>query len=234
MRTVIISDIHGESAAFQELLEQIGFDRRENQLILLGDALDGGADACGTYFKIRALKEEMGERLVYIRGEHEQMFMDAELLTRGQLANAFLWQQNGGKETLAALKRRKVSAGKTAAWLRDNTRLWYEEQDFICVHGDIRDEVVWNNSQETFLWGNEGVHSNNYAGKLAIVGHTELEMPVYLDGSGTESSFHPNYGTWFELPGRGMIAMDTGCGYGGALTAMLIEHGWMRFERSAG
>lgn len=55
MRTVIISDIHGESAAFQELLEQIGFDRRENQLILLGDALDGGADACGTYLKILSL-----------------------------------------------------------------------------------------------------------------------------------------------------------------------------------
>ena len=27
-----------------------------------------------------------------------------------------------------------------------------------------------------------------------------------------------------------MIAIHTGCGFGGNLTAMLIENGWMRFE----
>lgn len=256
MRRIIISDAHGCAGRVQALLQKIGFDRRENQLIVLGDMLDGSEEATNTagtvvnnpsesaaeenggvspaemYILLRSLKEEMEERFVYIRGEHEQMFMDAELLTRGQIANGLLWKQNGGNLTLSALKSRGIGAGKTAAWLRDHTRLWYEEQEFICVHGDIQSDVVWNNSQETFLWGNEGVRCNNYSGKLAVVGHSEVEFPTVLDGSGAESRFHPQYGTWFELPRRGMIAMDTGCGSreDGVLTALLIENGWMRFE----
>ena len=36
------------------------------------------------------LQEDMKRRLICLRGNHEQMFMDSELLTRGQMANRFL------------------------------------------------------------------------------------------------------------------------------------------------
>ena len=66
--------------------------------------------------------------------------------------------------------------------------------------------------------------------KNRVIGHAQQETPAYLDGYGGESRFHPSYGTWFELPKTGLIAMNTGCGFGGPLTAMIIENGWMRFE----
>lgn len=230
MRTIIVGDIHGCRGAFLRLLENIGFDRNENPLILLGDLFDWGPDPCGTYIAVRSLKEEMKDRMVLIRGDHDQMMLDAVIPTRGQIANSLIWRGNGGRETLGSFRRRKMQPGSAAAWLRDNTRVWYEDDLFLCAHGNIRDEVIWNNSNLDLIWGNEGVHSNTYRGKLALVGHTQVPTPTYLDGSGGEPSFHPKYGTWFELPKRGMIALDTGAGNGGALSCLITENGWMRFE----
>ena len=230
MRTILIGDVHGHLDALKTLLWSVGLNRETDQLVLLGNLMDYGPDSCGVYLFVRELQEDMKRRLICIRGNHEQMFMDSELLTRGQMANRFLWKDSGGKETLRSFKDYRHSTGKAGAWLRDNTRPWFEDLDFIAVHGDIRDEIVWNNSQDTFIWGSDGVTYNDYSGKLTVVGHTQVDTPTYLDGSRGESRFHPKYGTWFELPKRGMIAIHTGCGFGGNLTAMIIENGWMRFE----
>ena len=230
MRTIIVSDISGHPETCLRLLAKIGFDKKENTLVFLGDVMDCGPDPCGAYIMARNFREEMKERFVYICGEHEQMFMDAELLKRGQIAGKVLWGQNGGKETAKSFNERRISLGKTAVWLKENTRRWYEDDDFICVHADIRDEIVWNNMEDTFIWGGDAVTYNDYSGKLAVVGHAQQDTPAYLDGYGGESRFHPSYGTWFELPKTGLIAMNTGCGFGGPLTAMIIENGWMRFE----
>ena len=210
MRTIIVSDISGHPETCLRLLEKIGFDRKENTLIFLGDVMDCGPDPCGAYIMARNFREEMKERFVYICGEHEQMFMDAELLKRGQIAGKVLWRQNGGKETAKSFNDRRISLGKTAVWLKENTRRWYEDDDFICVHADIRDEIVWNNMEDTFIWGGDAVTYNDYSGKLAVIGHAQQETPAYLDGYGGESRFHPSYGTWFELPKTGLIAMNTG------------------------
>ncbi|WP_314873660.1 metallophosphoesterase [Stomatobaculum longum] len=232
MRTVILSDLHGEAETLGCMLEELNFDPATEELVVLGDALDYGTSPAETYIALRNLAEQMEKRFVYIRGEHEQMLLDALLLTRGQIANGLLWKQNGGKETLASLQERRLPPGKTALWLKDHTRTWYECQDFIAVHADIADEVIWNNEPETFLWGNRCIEENNYAGKLTVFGHHRVEFPTYLDGSGVESRFHPNYGTWFQLPRTGAIALDTGCGEeNGYLTAMIVENGMMRFER---
>ena len=199
MRTIILSDIHGEAETLCGMLEELNFDPDTEELVVLGDALDYGTSPAETYIALR---------------------------------NLALWKQNGGKETLASLEERKIAPGKTALWLKDHTRTWYECQDFIAVHADIADEVIWNNEQETFLWGNRCIEENNYAGKLTVFGHHRVDCPTYLDGSGVESRFHPNYGTWFQLPRKGAIALDTGCGEeNGYLTAMIIENGMMRFER---
>ena len=233
MRTVIIGDIHGCADRLQSLLRRIGFDPAQNELILLGNLMDYGPDSFGVYRMVRDLKEAMGKRLVILRGDHDQMLMDANLMTRGQMANSLLWKQNGGNETVRSFKAAGQKVSKAAVWLRDNTRTWYEDLSFLCVHGDIRDEVIWNNSDMDLIWGRQAVLSNDYSGKLCIVGSTPMESPTYLDGSGAESAFHPPCGTWFELPKRGLIALDTGCGKlpEGKLTAMLVENGWMRFEQ---
>ena len=113
MRTIILSDIHGEAETLCCMLEELNFDSATEELVVLGDALDYGTSPAETYIALRNLAERMEKRFVYIRGEHEQMLLDALLLTRGQIANGLLWKQNGGRETLESLQERKLSPGKT-------------------------------------------------------------------------------------------------------------------------
>ena len=66
--------------------------------------------------------------------------------------------------------------------------------------------------------------SNRYAGPYTIVGHIALERPVWFPGEKKLVKEIPE-GTWYELPPRGVICIDTGCGKGGRLTGMVVEDG---------
>ena len=229
MRSIIISDLYGETGALSGVLAAAGFDRKQDTLVFLGNLMDLGPDPFGAYRMVRDLKTEMENRLVLLCGDHERMFIDSELLTRGQLANGLIWRQNGGKETVDAFKKRGVSTGKAAVWLKENLRTWYEDLDFIAVHGDIRDDIIWNNSEDNFVWGNQGVLYNDYSGKLAVVGNAPVKAPTYLDGSGNPFRPELRYGVWYSLPKNGMIALNTGLDTPGKLTAMIIENRNMYF-----
>ena len=65
---------------------------------------------------------------------------------------------------------------------------------------------------------------NRYSGPLTIVGHIALDKTTWFPGMGYMVKEIPE-GNWYELPGRGVICIDTGCGKGGRLTGMVIENG---------
>ena len=76
MRTILIGDVHGHLDALKTLLWSVGLNRETDQLVLLGNLMDYGPDSCGVYLFVRELQEDMKRRLICIRGNHEQMFMD--------------------------------------------------------------------------------------------------------------------------------------------------------------
>ena len=76
-RTLIITDIHGCYDECRELLDKMAFDEENDTLINLGDTIDRGPKIYETFEYLRGLKEKMGDRCVLIRGNHEQMMLDA-------------------------------------------------------------------------------------------------------------------------------------------------------------
>ena len=104
-----------------------------------------------------------------------------------------------------------------------------DDRRYTFVHGDIRDDIIWNNSEDNFVWGNQGVLYNDYSGKLAVVGNAPVKAPTYLDGSGNPFRPELRYGVWYSLPKNGMIALNTGLDTPGKLTAMIIENRNMYF-----
>lgn len=77
MRTIIVTDIHGCYPEFVNLLKKVSFQQDQDTLIILGDIIDRGAYSYEMIEYVRELQKNMKERCIVIRGNHEQMMLDA-------------------------------------------------------------------------------------------------------------------------------------------------------------
>ena len=100
---------------------------------------------------------------------------------------------------------------------------WDWTKDFICARAGVRTEKTEDNTADILLWDRDGAEGNGYSGKIAIVGHTPVIDPVYLDGKGHTEVIEDRKPQM--LPSWGTICMDTGCVFGYRLTGMVIEDG---------
>jgi len=197
--TYAIGDIHGCNRTFQALLRQISPGRGDT-LVLLGDLIDRGPDSKGVVDTVGHL-EKKGARVVCLRGNHEQMLLDA----RNGPAEADRWFNNGGK---AALK----SFG--AKWIEDIPNaymnffeampLWYETGGFLCVHGGI--DFSQNDPLDdprSLLWLRQWYAGINYTwlgDRIILHGHTPLAF----------SEIHAQHAA---LEQQRYLNLDNGCVY---------------------
>src|SRR5918999_5917564 len=76
MKTFVVGDIHGRCAQFLNLLDMLPRDPEKDTLVFLGDLIDRGADAPGCVAHAMKLCRENPERVICLRGNHEQMMLD--------------------------------------------------------------------------------------------------------------------------------------------------------------
>lgn len=93
MRLLAIGDIHGCTTALDTLFEVVQ-PTADDWLITLGDYIDRGPDSRGTLDRLVRLA--MRGQLIALRGNHEQMMLDA----REDLGLFSAWLQFGGQHTL--------------------------------------------------------------------------------------------------------------------------------------
>ncbi len=229
MKTIIIGDIHGCYQELVKLLEKTGFNEAEDRLISLGDLMDRGKQSYEVFDYFRGLKLRMEDRCVVIRGNHEVMMMEAG----EDLFHLQLWYQNGGLETVASFEMHGDSTANHLDWFEENTVLHYVEDRFQCVHAGLENEDPEKNSIETLIWDRAALIDNVYKGKLTIVGHTPLKVPIYYAGNWLDTKLL-GYDENRKLPKTGFICIDTGCVYGCKLTAMIIEGRKYRMEAVPG
>ena len=224
MRTIIIGDIHGCSAALQALLSKVkivGNDR----LILLGDLFDRGPDSFEVFRLVRQLAGAMGEDFVLLRGNHEDYLLSPKLT----LLQRFVWERVGRGTTAASFKAHGDRMESAIPWLTQNCRMYYQGEGFQCVHAGLLVDPIEANDMQTMIHDHTVVQRNVYAGPLTVTGHIALEEPTYFAGDG-ETTETLEYGVPLPLLETGVICIDTGCGKGGRLTAMLIREKEYRLE----
>ena len=212
-RVVIITDLHGCLDECKQLLDKLDFDKTRDRLINLGDTIDRGPQIYELFVFLRELKEEMGDRCVLLRGNHEQMMLDA---TGGSSRDKELWYLNSGEKTVFSFINHKHKIKEFRDWY-EQMPYYYIDERFQCVHACLQEEDPAENDVMTLIWGRD----TDYSGKLVLTGHTPYKMPLYFNG--TQPMGVVKEGIWGELPETGMIAMDTGCVYGNRLTGLVIE-----------
>ena len=185
---------------------------KKEPLVFLGDYVDRGPDSSGVLERL--LREE--ERSVFLMGNHEDMLLQHMSTKRAKIWNPWLHPANGGMATLRSYRLDE------RAFLEDlpfehqrflqSLQLYHEDQSFIAVHAGIRVEgfgVLADQARDDLLWIRSDWLSvrETWVGKTVYYGHTPTR---HFQGVENEAS---------PIAGGHSLGIDTGCVYGGYLTA---------------
>ncbi len=215
-----IGDVHGEARRLQRLHGHIfkrhkeKFGRRKLILIHLGDYVDRGPDSCGVIETIIALEKECDHQIISLKGNHEQLLLDALTETSSDAFDS--WVKNGGDETLKSYRHHghETIPDRHLSWLKALPTIYTAPNShLIFVHAGINVDTyplceerhhLWTRSSrffETDSWSNPEL-----AHKCIIHGHTPTE------------GFFPDVKGY---PHK-RVNIDTGAVYGGRLTAAIF------------
>jgi serine/threonine protein phosphatase 1 len=203
-RTIAIGDIHGCARALAALIAAIR-PGPQDEIVTLGDYIDGGPDSRGVLDQLLALSGRC--RLVPLMGNHEQMLLAALELH----SERNFWLKFGGDATLVSYGG---AAGPEAIprehleFVR-NCRPYHETGLHIFVHANYWPNQPMASLSSTVLYWEplqlERV-SPHYSGKTVVVGHTPQPGGRILD--------------------LGFLkCIDTDCWRGGCLTALEVRTG---------
>src|ERR1041384_3538636 len=166
MKTFIVGDIHGRCAQLLNLIDMLPRDPENDTLVFLGDLIDRGADAPGCVSHILKLCNENPERVICLRGNHEQMLLDF----LGGRANLWLTPVGGGERTFeqytgqplrvdsgqdleaAQLKFKQSLPAEHLAFMQE-LPLYHEDDYALYVHAGLDEgKHPRESSQMALLW----------------------------------------------------------------------------------
>lgn len=193
MKTFVIGDVHGRCAQLETLLEILPRDESTDTLVFLGDLIDRGPDAPGCVNRVLELYRSNSERVVCLRGNHEQMLLD---FIEGT-SNIWITPVTGGERTYEQYAGRRLSINSEADleetrqtienkvpsehldFFRD--RPFYFENDYaLYVHAGLdHGKHPRDTSPQLLLWSRDKDFYKNYRGKPCVFGHTPtLFLPL--------------------------------------------------------
>lgn len=190
MKTFVVGDVHGRCAQLRLLLEMLPRDEGSDTLVFLGDLIDRGPDAPGCVDLVMKLQRENPERVLCLRGNHEQMLLE---FIEGS-ANLWITPVTGGERTFEQYVGKALSVTKEQD-LDDMRReiensvppehldffhelpYYYEDDYAIYVHAGLdRTRHPRDTPPQSLLWMRDMEFYKNYRGKPCIFGHTPTPL----------------------------------------------------------
>lgn len=198
MRLYAIGDIHGCYDNLISLLSKLPLTDQD-MLIFLGDYIDRGQDSRKVVDFMIELKRNRGDKIVFLKGNHEKMLLD---YLNGKNKELFLL--NGGKSTIDQYEKDGVLNIPDAHLdFFYSLKTMYVTEKYVFVHAGLKPGVSIDCQQEDdLLWiRGDFIFSDFDFKKKVIFGHTPMK------------SHQPFFGD-------NKIGIDTGAVYGGVLTAI--------------
>jgi serine/threonine protein phosphatase 1 len=204
-RTIAIGDIHGHATALKALVLAIE-PQSDDTLVFLGDYVDRGPDSRGVLNQVIELSERL--KVVPLMGNHEESMLAAR--TRQSNLEFWLTPICGGRTTLQSYGPTLDLSLIPPEHFRflEGLRRYHETDTHFFIHASYAPN--WRLDQHnsrTALWLDlKNLPGPHYSGKIAVVGHTPQ-----MDGKILDLDY--------------LMCIDTGCGFGGVLTALDVTGG---------
>lgn len=193
----VVGDIHGCFSLLMAKLRLCHFDPWQDLLVSVGDVIDRGPDS------LRCLKLLRKRCIIAVRGNHEQMGLDA--LATGE---QFLWFMNGGSWFAQAEQPAATAALETCRQLPWILELRCQNGIHVVAHADYPDDnYQWQKEVDLqrVLWDRTRLMNKGNGIRGADhfwFGHTPLRQRVD----------HEN-----------LHYIDTGAVFGGELTLVQLQ-----------
>ncbi len=213
-RLLCIGDIHGCLMELGRLLDGLALTEAD-RVVFLGDYIDRGDASAQTIDLLLQLKDAL-PRTVFLRGNHEEMLLDflGHGGTRGEI-----FVRAGGSATLMSYgvdpsargalddELRRCISEEHVAFFREALVLSHTDGPWAFAHAGVRPGVALADQHvDDLLWiREEFLGSEHSLPETVVFGHT------------------PQRDVHFSPSRR--IAMDTGCVYGGRLSAIDLTGG---------
>jgi len=214
-KTFVIGDIHGASKALDQCLERSGFDKENDELIVLGDIVDGWPETPEVIETLMGIKN-----MRFIMGNHD--WWAYEWLEMGSIHQ--MWDVQGGQATIDAYVHRKpeLMTKHRDEFFKNPEYYYIDKNNRMFCHGGFQRRIKLSAQlPQMFMWDRslaEKAVSGAKSGfkvdefKEVYLGHTTVN-------SFSEKLVPRNKPFW----GGNVCLMDTGAGWEGVLTIMDID-----------
>lgn len=201
-RTIAIGDVHGCADEFEELLNALDLQPKD-RVIQVGDLVNRGPDSHGVIELARAYKVEA------ILGNHE-----LRLLT---------YKQKGKSSILKDYDHNTIRQLTRSDWkyLKAMPKLLYEAKiDTVIVHGGFLPNKPWQTQDIDLITSIQVIDKNGQPAKRSDSPDADPWADTWGGSPFVVYGHTPRPNV---LERKGSIGIDTGCVYGGHLTAYIIE-----------
>lgn len=218
VRTIFIGDIHGCLEEFDELLKVLSYNKDTDRLILLGDLIDRGPDSVGVVARAREMDLEC------VKGNHDYKFEK-------------WWKSVGSRSDVYGKHPHytEFSDADVNYIARMSPYIKLEKENTIVVHAGMRAGIPLEKQTKDDLYyirymdnNNKFVSLkkiNNLGSKDAAGAHFWTEFWKGPENIIYGHNVHSQKDPLIEevSPGVTCYGLDTGCCFGGMLTAMILE-----------
>lgn len=218
-----IGDIHGELVRLNDLHKQVlgyvrdVFPKRPVQFVHLGDLIDRGPESRGVIDYLMGFEGEISPRPITLRGNHEQMMIEAHDSFDAGSSAWHQWVGNGGEETLASYDGKPLRVlERHLDWLRSLPTLHEAEAaGLVFVHAGIDPDRFPACGERVHMW----TRRREFLDPRCWTAPALERRRVVHGHTPTRDSFPET------ADGGRRLNIDTGAVYGGRLTAVLLRRG---------
>lgn len=209
-RTILIGDIHGCLDEFNELVKKVGYQPDKDKLILLGDLIDRGPDSVGVVRRAQELNA------VSVSGNHEQAYIK--------------WFRSN-KKVYDKKKHYEEFSDDDIEYIH-KMPLYLKFGNYVVVHAGVKPGIAFEDQSMSICCYLRFIDKDWNQLSLRKVLRDKMPGAIFWTDfwQGPESIVYGHHVHSYEdpkiderAPGVKCFGIDTGCCFGGKLTAMILE-----------